>query len=230
MQGDRQSYQQADGVAVVGGEGPARLLVEQWLPDSAAGFPDASAAHTVPRVVAADSGLERARQLGLPVDMVVGDMDSLSDHGLLDAFPPDRIRRAAAAKDESDTELALSTLRELGVERPLILGGGGGRTDHLLAILALFERDDPPYAWITAREEIVTVSHSIRLEGLANSTVSFFPLGPERCRMRSEGLQWPLDALEWRHGDHGLSNRVIGDMAHVEMQSGRLLMIRPMET
>ncbi|MFP3958722.1 MAG: hypothetical protein ACLFUX_01000, partial [Spirochaetaceae bacterium] len=62
--------------------------------------------------------------------------------------------------------------------------------------------------------------------GLRGRTVSFFPVGNEECRMRSEGLRWPLDGLVWRHGDVGISNEVVSDTLRVHMISGRLIMVR----
>ena len=60
-------------------------------------------------VIAADSGLDHALALGLPVDALIGDLDSVSDAGRRHAersgmaihhFPPD--------KDTTDTELAIA--------------------------------------------------------------------------------------------------------------------------
>jgi thiamine pyrophosphokinase len=47
--------------------------------------------------------------------------------------------------------------------------------------------------------------------------------------MTSTGLQWPLDGLEWRHGDVGISNKVVDDVLRVDMLSGRLIMVQSLE-
>jgi thiamine pyrophosphokinase len=154
-------------------------------------------------------------------------MDSISDPALLQRYPANRVRRARPDKDETDTELALEALSEVGARRIMIVGGGGGRLDHLLAILAIFERRDHPVAWLTDRDEVVAVDDAIAVSAAEGVTVSFFPIGEEPCRMTSQGLKWPLDPLSWRHGDHGLSNEITEERATVQMRTGRLLMIRP---
>jgi len=67
-------------------------------------------------VVAADSGLETAFSYGIRPSIVVGDFDSLSDPSLLHEFDDAAVRRFSAAKDLTDTELALRIAREEGAE------------------------------------------------------------------------------------------------------------------
>ncbi|MFP4484271.1 MAG: thiamine diphosphokinase [Spirochaetaceae bacterium] len=208
-----EEYRRVDGLAVVGGEAPEPRNLEPWLQGN-------------PLCVAADSGLDTARRLGLEASVVVGDMDSISDPSLLRGFREEQVRSVPPDKDETDTELALAVLREHRCRRVLVVGGGGGRMDHLLAILALFERGDHPAAWITAHDEIISVDEGIDLVDMKEARVSFFPIGPETCTMRSHGLKWPLDALTWRHGDHGVSNMVTAGHASVDVVTGRLLMVR----
>ncbi|MFW6313607.1 MAG: thiamine diphosphokinase, partial [Spirochaetota bacterium] len=100
-------------------------------------------------IVAADSGLETAIAYGIRPSIVVGDFDSLSDEGLLAEYDDASVRRFSTAKDLTDTELALRVAREEGCERVHLVGGGGGRVDHLLAIAGLFERDRYPDLWVT---------------------------------------------------------------------------------
>jgi thiamine pyrophosphokinase len=132
------------GIVFTGGEGPdrCRAILEA-----------ARAEHGTPLVAAADSGLSAAEAAGIEPDWIIGDMDSV-DAGRLAAYGPDRILRYPADKDYTDTELAVSLLREKGCRRIWIAGGGGGRIDHLFAIRSLFEREQPPERWLTSREDI----------------------------------------------------------------------------
>ncbi|NBF38844.1 MAG: thiamine diphosphokinase [Spirochaetes bacterium] len=181
------------------------------------------------RIVAADSGLERALAAGVEPGIVVGDMDSLRDQGLLDRFPTERVRSFDEDKDDTDTEIALEILFSEGYDEVVLAGGGGGRLDHLVGILAIFDRERHPTLWITDRDEVTAVDGYLERRGMRGRVVSFFPVGDETCRMTSTGLQWPLDELEWRHGDVGISNRVVDDVLRVEMLSGRLIMVQSLE-
>lgn len=200
------------GLVITGGHAPQVPVV---IPDRAGCL-----------IVAADSGLDYVARQGLYPDAIVGDMDSLADHSLLDRFPDAVVERYDRAKDLTDTEIALEYLWKENVKPVTILGGGGGRLDHLLGIVALFERDRYPYRWITDREEVVLVDGELSFEATVGQTVSFLPIGPEPATMESTGLRWNLDGLTWYRGDVGISNECTGERCRVTMRSGRLLMVR----
>lgn len=177
-------------------------------------------------VVAADSGLEYAVSHGITPDGIVGDMDSISDPQLVGSFAEAEIEQYSRAKDWTDTEIAMNFLWKRSINDISIIGGGGGRLDHLMAILALFERSRFPRKWFTDQEEITVIDSAVEFLGQPGETISFFPTGPDAVTMKSYGLRWPLDDLTWRHGDVGVSNECTGGPCRVTVQSGRLLMVR----
>jgi thiamine pyrophosphokinase len=175
---------------------------------------------------AADSGIESAIKAGIEPDIVLGDMDSLSDRGLLNGFPAERKHLLSTDKDETDTEYGLRLLQEMGCTRVVIAGGGGGRMDHALAIAMLFERENPPWRWITEKEDICLVEGDMELPGRIGGIVSLFPIGAAAEGLHSEGLKWPLDGLVFRRGYGGISNLITGDKVRIRVGRGRLLMIK----
>jgi thiamine pyrophosphokinase len=177
-------------------------------------------------IVAADSGLEPALAAGLSPDLVVGDMDSLSNVSLLDRFPPSHVLTFPRDKDETDTETGLRIMKERGCGDITLAGGGSGRIDHLLGIAALFERPAPPTRWLTDYEEMRLVAREAEFGGWQGCTVSIFPVGARAARMHSEGLQWPLDGLVFRRGFGGISNRATASRVRISVGVGRLLVIR----
>lgn len=204
------------GLVITGGNGPPATVLREW-------------SRGVRLIVAADSGLEHALAAGVEPDMVVGDMDSLRDQGLLQQFPVERVRSFDQDKDDTDTEIALDFLFSEGCDEVVLAGGGGGRLDHLVGILAIFDRERHPTLWLTDTDEVTAVDRHLERRGMRRRVVSFFPVGSETCRMTSTGLEWPLDELEWQHGDVGISNRVVGDVLRVDMLSGRLIMVQSLE-
>ncbi|OHD76185.1 MAG: thiamine diphosphokinase [Spirochaetes bacterium RBG_16_67_19] len=203
----------AEGLLLLGGEGPRRAQLEEVL-------------RAASLVIAADSGFDLALRLGLLPDLLVGDLDSVAPGPELSAFPQERIRRYPPDKDLTDAELGLGLFAERGIARVVLAGGGGGRLDHLLAVAGLFQRESPPLAWYTALERIERVDGEAELSGCLGRRVSFFPLGQAAGGLSSEGLKWPLDGLEWARGQGGISNLVTSDPARVRVRRGSLLMIR----
>ena len=204
---------EGEGLLLLGGEGPQRAQLEAALRGAAL-------------VVAADSGFDLALRLGILPDLLVGDLDSVSASPELEAFPAERILRFPPEKDETDAELGLRVFAERGFRKVVLAGGGGGRLDHLLAVAALFERENIPIAWYTARELVQRVDGEAVLDGCRGRQVSFFPLGGPAGGLSSQGLKWPLDGLEWARGYGGVSNLVTSEHAWVRVRRGSLLMIR----
>ena len=201
------------GLLLLGGEGPPRDLLEPIL-------------HRIAFTVAADSGFDLARKLKLLPDLLVGDLDSLAPSSELEDFPPARIRRYPRDKDESDAEIGLRILWEMGFQRVVVAGGGGGRLDHLLGLVALFERERTPSMWYTSRQQIQAVEGTSIINDCKGQTVSFFPLSSTVAGMSSRGLKWPLDGLVWARGEMGLSNVFTENRCSVSVAQGRLLMVR----
>lgn len=86
-------------------------------------------------VIAADSGYETAKKLKLPVDVLIGDMDSIKT----DLPKSIETIKLPAEKDVTDTEAAVELALERGAESLCIIGGIGTRVDHTLASLGILE-------------------------------------------------------------------------------------------
>jgi len=183
-------------------------------------------------IIAADSGFDSARKAGLGPDLVVGDFDSLESRAALAALPPSKILAFPMDKDDTDTEIALSTAVARGAEYIMIAGGGGGRLDHLLAMSRLFDRSETaPREWHTRRESVYYIRQDelARFTVLPDSIVSVFPAGASKaCQgMKSWGLKWPLEGLDWRKGYFGISNRALQGDCEVLAGSSDLLLVLP---
>jgi thiamine pyrophosphokinase len=216
------------GIVFIGGDGPRPELCRRLLNAEFPPLTQDSRSSPV-LIAAADSGLVAAEAAGLRPDWVLGDMDSLGELSRLDAYPRERVLRYRAEKDYTDTELALRLLWEKGCDDVWLIGGGGGRLDHLLAIRSLFERDPCPSRWITAGEDVYHVDPSTetRWSGPPGSVVSVFPAGAGPWEVESAGLKWPLAGLPWNRGFFGLSNVAENGSFRLRVLRGRFLVILP---
>lgn len=185
-------------------------------------------------VVAADSGFDGARRSGFSVDYVIGDMDSISDPKVLEEFDDSRVIRWPRDKDYTDTECALEYLSGKGITDIVLVGGTGGRLDHLYAIQHLFTRPVCPWLWVGSETVVVPVGagcagNSIRLEGLrVDNPVSVFPASNAPLAVTSRGLHWELDSLDWSSGAYSLSNRSVASQAVISVTQGRFLVMFPL--
>jgi thiamine pyrophosphokinase len=206
------------GIVFTGGESPSSKIIRRLL-DGKEIF-----------VIAADSGLITAEESGFKPSFVIGDMDSLDDDSRLSAYPPERVIRYPHDKDYTDTELAFSLALEKGCDDIWLIGGGGGRIDHIFAIRSLFERERFPRRWITGAEDIHCIDSKTGRNELSfnlekGAAVSVFPLGSGPWKAASKGLKWPLNDLTWDRGFFGLSNVAVEGDFSVISKAGRFLVI-----
>lgn len=179
-------------------------------------------------VIAADSGLDHAHRLGFEADLLVGDLDSVSlnasdrHDGEVERYSPD--------KDYTDLELAV----EAAVSRAhlvVVVGGHGGRLDHLLAnaqLLADHRWAAARIVWLAGEDLATVVRHRESLHGAPGDLVSLIPLSGHAIGVTTEGLQWPLtDATLAAGSTRGVSNRFLEKTAHVSVRQGVLLAVQP---
>jgi thiamine pyrophosphokinase len=187
-------------------------------------------------VIAADSGIEQAQTLGWPIDLAVGDFDSVSPEALAAAERAGaRIERHPAAKDATDLELALAAAAALEPREIVVAGGAGGRLDHLLGgILALAGAD----ASSTGAEiraylgpaRIHVVRSQVVLDGEPGEIVTLLALDGPAHGITTSGLLYPLADESLLPGStRGVSNELVGGRATVTVGSGVLLAVLPGE-
>jgi len=180
-------------------------------------------------VIAADSGLDVARRLGVAPHLVVGDFDS-ADPASVAAAAADgtTLERHPVAKDATDLELALEAALRLGRSPVLVLGGAGwDRLDHLLANVLLVS--SPRYAplhlrWWVKGTEVVPVHDHLDIEGRPGDLVTLLAVSGPATGVTTSGLRWPLRAETLAPGStRGVSNEMDASRATVSVVQGVVL-------
>ncbi len=208
---------------ILAGSPPDRVALDLAWPGWSSG---------VELVIAADAGAETAERLGSGLDLAVGDFDSIDPAALA------RIEAAGvpvevspAAKDESDAELAVRAALARGADALTIVGGFGGRPDHLIAsisLLALPELSGMPAELLdaTTRLSLLRGPGRLTVAGRDGDLVSLLPLASDVEGVTTGGLAWPLADEPLPLGPaRGLSNVRMGSVAEVSIRSGLLLII-----
>jgi thiamine pyrophosphokinase len=194
--------------------------------------PSAVPTTRVELVIAADSGLEHAQALGVPVDLVIGDLDSVDPDALDAALAAGATaERHPVAKDATDLELALDAAVERGATAIQVFGIAGGRFDHHLANVLLLASRRYRSVRIDAHvgDAWITVVHDrIELTGQPGDLCSLLPLGGPAVGVVTDGLRYPLRRETLPAGTtRGVSNEFLGPSATVSLDSGVLLAVLP---
>lgn len=185
-------------------------------------------------VIGVDSGVAHAVDLGLGVDVAVGDFDSLPGDALAAVTAAGaRIEHHPPAKDATDLELGLAEALAAGAARVVVLGGHGGRLDHFLANALLLAAEPFADLEVTAHMGPATVtvarpSHPATVTGEPGSTVSLLPVGGPACEVATTGLLYPLRGEDLAPGTtRGVSNELTAASAGVTLRAGTLLVVQP---
>jgi thiamine pyrophosphokinase len=186
-------------------------------------------------VIAADGGAEHALELGLAVDLVTGDLDSLAPSTLA-ALERDGvlIERHPVEKDASDLELALGEALELKPARIVVVAGGAGRLDHLLGGMLLLASDAFARVELDAQVGPAAV-HVVRgervLAGTPGELISLFAVNGPATGVITSGLVYALQGATLAPGSSlGLSNVFAESEARVSVERGVVLAVRPSGT
>lgn len=183
-------------------------------------------------VIAADSGLASAARLGLTVDLLVGDMDSVDQAAMAAAVDGGtEVERHPVAKDRTDLAIALDAALARDVRDVLVVGGHGGRLDHLLGNALVLSSE----VYATLRIEAFMGAahlHVVRdhatLAGARGELVSLLPVHGAARGVTTEGFLYPLAGEDLPAGStRGVSNEFTGTSAAVSLTDGVLLVVQP---
>ncbi len=173
-------------------------------------------------VVAADGGANSALAHGIVPDVVIGDMDSVSDatRSAVSADVFHHIRE----QDSTDFDKALRN-----ITAPLVVGLGflGKRLDHEMAALSVLAKMASTPCILIGQEDIVLACpREITLELPVGTRLSLFPMASV-CGT-SKGLRWPIDGLSFSpSGVIGTSNETVKERVELQFHQPGMLLILP---
>lgn len=176
-------------------------------------------------VIGADKGALYCYNNSIPMDIAVGDFDSLNEEERTRVCVfAKKVVKLNPVKDDTDTAHALSLLGDC--DEVTILGGiQGKRIEHFLAILDLLAKDsrvslkdDSSYLNVLLPGEYV----------LEKGVYQFFSIfAIEDSLVSLEGFAYPLDDFTLKRLDPlGVSNQINGEKARIILKKGKLLLIR----
>src|SRR4030043_345923 len=150
-------------------------------------------------VIGVDGGSRYASELNVSIDVIIGDMDSISpgqqernEHARFISYPEE--------KDETDLELALLYAVEQGADRIVVVGAMGGRMDMTISNIQLI-------AYASSDSCRIEVWHGNQtgwiiqppgedIPGNSGDTISLITLGGSSSGITTRGLKYHLNNEE----------------------------------
>ena len=177
--------------------------------------------------IAADSGFHTAKKCGDRVDVLVGDLDSIGSYKL---DKKTELLQGPAEKDVTDTQLAVETAIERGATELVIIGGFGGRADHMMSNLAILEdlSNRGIYAVMLDGQNRARFlrSTSTLIPRSGYQYVSLLAVDPVVKGVSVEGCKYPLKKAKLtRSFQYAVSNEILGNCALISVRKGAIYVI-----
>lgn len=181
-------------------------------------------------VIAADGGAMHLLKAGLTPDILLGDLDSISEEDLI------KVRESGAQiltyppkKDYTDMELAIDIAVQRGAKEIILYGATGSRLDHTMAnvfILYKLLKKGIKGCIEDDHNTIYLVEDEITIKKQENFKVSLLALPPCVEGLSTKGLMYPLHDFRLDFGiSLGVSNEFFDDTATVTIKKGLLAVI-----
>ena len=171
-------------------------------------------------VVAADAGADRLLKYNIIPDIVIGDLDSISDKAST------KLEEWIVSNkniQKTDLEKAVDYAFEKGATKIQIVGWSGGRIDHTLAALGL--AFNPKISLIDEQFTVETVIESKTIRGSESTLFSLMAM-PE-ARVSVTGARWELQHEKLKMGGRGIHNEIgSSGEVNIDCHSGNLLVIQ----
>ena len=182
-------------------------------------------------VVAADKGIELLLEVGCKIDYLIGDFDSINQEVLEQVKKSNiKIVKYPIAKDDTDTELAVNLLVELGCKYITLVGVTGSRLDHTMANISILRK----LALSGVKAKIIDNNNIIEylyeksiIEKKDDYYISIIPISLEGVVISLEGFYFPLNEKNISYGSSlGVSNYLVKDSGNVIKHSGEALLLQ----
>lgn len=193
-------------------------------------------------VICVDGALEKAYEWQIPVDIILGDFDTVSGDVLakyrekkVKESPLAQIESYSPEKDVTDTHLAILRAEKEKPEQIIVLGATGSRLDHVIGNLqAMYDCTvqgtkicflDP-----VCRISMTTDFLTIRKKEAYGPYLSILPFAATAKKVTLSGVKYPVENRDFSYGESiGISNEIVEEKAHIQVGEGTLLVIEAKE-
>lgn len=179
-------------------------------------------------VCCADSGTDTAMKYNIIPNLAIGDFDSASKESLEWAKSGGcKTISYPSSKNESDGEICLKELKDLGYEGVKIIGAFGKRPDHTMFNLSWFHLEEMwgiKLFYYSYGFEIQSVTGKYYIYAKPGTLVSFHPFFG-KVRIKLERFEYPFDDTMIPGHTRTLSN-ITRENANATIEGKALMFVR----
>jgi len=181
-------------------------------------------------IVAVDGGYQHLKNISIMPDVIIGDMDSIDPDDLCRLQKENiEIMQYPREKDETDLEIALNHVINLGYDKIVIVAAFGGRLDQMLTNLLMLKKpmlNDRTVIYFDGLEYVHLISSSLIIRGSIGDRVSLIPFFGPVHGISTMGLKYQLvNESLYPEQSRGVSNVITEKEVKIEIKSGQLICI-----
>lgn len=183
-------------------------------------------------LIAADGGATHCLSAGVIPDLIIGDLDSLSEQNLNTLIAQGtEVDRHPTAKNETDLELALLESIARGADQIQVYGALGDRWDMNLGNLLLLanpalQKVNIELIWGNQHVILLKPENNFQVQGSPGDLISLIPIQGDAEGIQTEGLEYPLKTENLLFGaTRGISNILTDRTAHISLKKGKLICV-----
>lgn len=177
-------------------------------------------------VLGVDGGCELLHKLKIDATEILGDFDSIFNlEQYTTLWPYAKVHTFPVEKDFTDAELAFNLIHHHQLDRVVVVGGLGGRADHMLSVLFLLAREDN-FILIDEQNYIEKIEgpfvNQIQKEENQQTYISLIPLNEGLSGITLEGFKYPLSDATIKFSETlGISNELVDHAGLIKIAQGK---------
>jgi len=179
------------------------------------------------KLICADGGANSARKLKIVPDLIIGDLDSLTDETRNHFANKSEIIQINRQND-TDVEKALKFLIKKKYNEVILLGATGDRLDHSICNLGIVLKfyEKIKVSILHKKSFLRAYTKSIELNTIQNETISIYGFDA-KTKITSKGLKYPLKNVALPFGQkESTSNVAASHKVKLKINGGIIFVIR----
>ena len=182
-------------------------------------------------IVCADGGANSAKKINLIPDIIVGDLDSISEK-TLNFYKDKCLIIKISRQNDTDVEKALKYLTKKKFSEVILLGGTGDRLDHSFCNIGIVIKfyHKIKITLLHKNSLLRAYSGEIILTAQEGETLSLYGID-DKTKISSSGLKYPLKNISLPFGKkESTSNLAVSQNIKLKIDGGIILIIRDYHT
>lgn len=184
----------------------------------------------IDKIIAVDGGANKIKKLDLIPDLIIGDLDSLTQINK-EYYQKQQVKiiKHPVEKDQTDSELAVDYCLKENFDKLYLISALGGRVDQQLANINLLEYINElslKAEIISKNVEIAVIETTKKFINKKGYRLSLIPQTKEIKGLKIKGCKYNLESRDiYRSKSRGISNLIERDQAEISLESGLLIYV-----